>query len=106
MTPKEAIKAIKCNYPPERYSMLREALNMAIEALEKQEKYKWHDLRKNPKDLPDERNVVIGFDGSEYGATVFYDSGIYRGWATSDQDFEPSDITAWRYMEPFEEDNK
>lgn len=23
-----------------------------IEALEKQEKYKWHDLRKNPEDLP------------------------------------------------------
>lgn len=38
MTPKEAIKAIKCNYPPERYSMLREALNMAIDALEKQNK--------------------------------------------------------------------
>ena len=36
MTNKEAIKAIKCNYPPENYTILREALDMAIEALEKQ----------------------------------------------------------------------
>ena len=30
----EAIEAIKKNYPPENYSVLREALDMAIEALE------------------------------------------------------------------------
>ena len=29
----EAIEAIKCNYPPENYSVLREALDMTIEAL-------------------------------------------------------------------------
>lgn len=39
LTPKEAIEAIKCNYPPENYSILREALDMAIEALEKVEAY-------------------------------------------------------------------
>ena len=36
MTNEEAIKAIKCNYPPENYTILREALAMAIEALRKQ----------------------------------------------------------------------
>lgn len=36
MTNKEAIEAIKCNYPPENYTRLREALDMAIKALEKQ----------------------------------------------------------------------
>ena len=36
MTNEEAIEAIKCNYPPENYTRLREALDMAIEALEKQ----------------------------------------------------------------------
>ena len=36
MKNKEAIEAIKCNYPPENYTRLREALDMAIEALEKQ----------------------------------------------------------------------
>ena len=30
-----------------------EALFMAIKALEKADKYRWHDLRKNPDDLPE-----------------------------------------------------
>jgi hypothetical protein len=34
MTEDEAIKIIKSNYPPERYSMLREALDLAMKALE------------------------------------------------------------------------
>ena len=36
MTYEEAIKAIKCNYPPEHYSMLREALDIALEVIDKQ----------------------------------------------------------------------
>ena len=32
----EAINAIKSNYPPENYTILREGLDMAIKALEKQ----------------------------------------------------------------------
>lgn len=32
----EAIKAIKNNYPPSNYTILREGLDLAIEALEKQ----------------------------------------------------------------------
>lgn len=36
MTYEEAINAIKSNYPPENYAILREGLDMAIEALEKQ----------------------------------------------------------------------
>lgn len=33
MTEKEAIEAIKLNYPDSRYSILREALDMAMDAL-------------------------------------------------------------------------
>lgn len=42
MTNEDAIKTIKCNYPPENYTILREALDMAIEAIEKQMKPKWN----------------------------------------------------------------
>ena len=35
MTNQEAIETINSNYPDERYTMLREALDMAIKALEK-----------------------------------------------------------------------
>ena len=37
MTNKEAIEAINANYPPENYTILREALDMAITLLEEQE---------------------------------------------------------------------
>ena len=37
MTNKEAIEAINANYPPENYTILREALDMAIALLEEQE---------------------------------------------------------------------
>ena len=36
MTRKEAIEAIKCNWPDSRYTILREALDMAISALREQ----------------------------------------------------------------------
>ena len=35
-TPQEAIECIKLNYPTSGYEMLKEALNMAITALEKE----------------------------------------------------------------------
>ena len=36
MTREEAIEAIKCNWPDSRYTILREALEMAISALRQQ----------------------------------------------------------------------
>ena len=37
MTRKDAIEAIKCNWPDSRYTILREALDMAISALREQD---------------------------------------------------------------------
>ena len=37
MTTNEAIEAIKCNWPDSRYTILREALDMAISALRQQD---------------------------------------------------------------------
>jgi hypothetical protein len=43
MTSKEAIEAIKANYPPESYTILREALDLAIKVLEEDsKKEEWH----------------------------------------------------------------
>ena len=39
MTREEAIEAIKCNRPDSRYTILREALDMAISALRQQERF-------------------------------------------------------------------
>ena len=110
MTIKEAIEQFKerlaiTDYRkqiPEYY----EAIEMAVDALEKADKYKWHDLRKNPDDLPE------GFEGgyeSEYVLVMIgtpewnsWEQAYYhhgkRLWSTYEQN-----VFAWRYIEPFEE---
>lgn len=40
--------------------IILDSLDMAINALEKAEKYKWHDLRKDPTDLPEHNGKVNG----------------------------------------------
>ena len=49
MTRDEAIEAIKCNWPDSRYTILREALGMAISALRQQEHFR--DLTKKVEPL-------------------------------------------------------
>ena len=110
MTIKEAIEQFKerlaiTDYRkqiPEYY----EAIEMAIKALEKADKYKWHDLRKNPDDLPE---AIGGGYESEYGLVMIgtpewnsWEQAYYhhdkKEWSTYEQD-----VFAWRYIEPFKE---
>ena len=109
MTNKEAIEQLKerlaiTDYRkqiPEYY----EAIEMAVEALEKADKYRWHDLRKNPDDLPEAIGggesdyvlVMIGTPEWNSWEQAYYHHGK-RLWST----YEP-DVFAWRYIEPFEE---
>ena len=63
MTNQEAIETIKANYPDERYTMLREALNMAIKAMEKQNVPdtnvgKWISVDDR---MPENELMVIGY---------------------------------------------
>nr|WP_024835529.1 hypothetical protein [Clostridium sp. 12(A)] len=55
MTNKEAVNAIKCNYPPSSYSMLREALDMSISLLEQGGNERWIPVNER---LPDEHEEV------------------------------------------------
>ena len=74
MTHYEAIETIKANYPDERYTMLREALDMAMELLKAQE----------PRVMTKEE--IIGWDGYiwfEFNGmkamkTVLIDHGMVR----------------------------
>ena len=76
-------------------------------ALEKADKYRWHDLRKNPDDLPE---AIGGGDESEYVLVMIgtpewnsweqaYYSHGKRLWSTYEQN-----VFAWRYIEPFKEE--
>ena len=87
---------------PEYY----EAIEMAVEALEKADKYKWHDLRKNPDDLPEADGnseseyvlVMIGTPEWNSWEQAYYHHGK-RLWSTYEQN-----VFAWRYIELFEEE--
>lgn len=100
------------------------------ELMKKQEKYRWHDLRKDSSDTPDK---LKGRFGDEYYEVVFEDEelnnprcffkyddfdgfGVYRdyydektlGFVDSEfesvSDFMGSKVIAWREIEPFEGD--
>ena len=80
------------------------AWHMAIKALKKADKYKWHDLRKNPNDLPEDNGYgksecVLAVTGTpEWGdyEWAYYNHNT-RMWSTYGQN-----VFAWRYIEPFE----
>ena len=82
------------------------AWHMAIKALEKADKYKWHDLRKNPDDLPEADGnsesdyvlVMIGTPEWNSWEQAYYHHGK-RLWSTYEQN-----VFAWRYIEPFKEE--
>ena len=109
MNNKEAIEILKKNKPTcdtrECGKKLCMAVGAAIEALKKADKYRWHDLRKNPDDLP---------EADEYGRSefVFVMTGTPEWysceWAYYHHDKKlwsiyEQDVFAWRYIEPFEE---
>ena len=83
------------------------AWHMAIKALEKADKYRWHDLRKNPDDLPE---AIGGGYESDYVLVMIgtpewnsWEQAYYkhdkRMWSTYEQN-----VFAWRYIEPFKEE--
>ena len=82
------------------------AWHMAIKALEKADKYRWHDLRKNPDDLPEADGnseseyvlVMIGTPEWNSWEQAYYHHGK-RLWSTYEQN-----VFAWRYIEPFKEE--
>ena len=77
-------------------------------ALEKADKYRWHDLRKNPDDLPEADEygcseyvlVMIGTPEWNRWEQAYYHHGK-RLWTTYEQN-----VFAWRYVEPFEEEEE
>lgn len=94
LTNTEAIEAIRKNYPPENYSILREALDMAIQALETIEKgvvpVDWHndvyetiqkryiDLLERTRWIPVSERLPTKNDADRLGRVLSYNS--YMDW--------------------------
>lgn len=81
------------------------------ELIMREEIYRWHDLRKNPEDLPEiiaadcltisvsGKYIVRTYEG--IGIKGFLDS---YGHELKTHQREEMQVIAWRYIEPFEED--
>ena len=111
MTNKEAIEQFKERLAITDYRQkipeYNEAIEMAVDALEEADKYRWHDLRENPDDLPEAIGgsyvseyvlVMIGTPGWNNCEWAYYRHN-HKEWSTYEQN-----IIAWRYIEPFEEE--
>ena len=106
MTTKEAIEAIKCNWPDSRYTILREALDMAISALRQQDVAD-KDVGKNEpltnaqeiRAMNDEELAlwICGIYDIEEEHEKFINGIIIPGYA-------PHDIEEW-LQQPAEEDD-
>ena len=107
----QAIKVLKILYSDKfqqfTSSEFDDAIYVAIEALGKADKYRWHDLRKNPDDLPEAIGgsyvseyvfVMIGTPGWNNCEWAYYKHN-HKEWSTYEQN-----IIAWRYIEPFKEE--
>ncbi len=71
--------------------------------IEKVEKYRWHDLRRNPEDLPKHSNAVIcAYDGGR--DPVFYRL-LHAKKNTGFNHVHYAKPIAWREIEPFEVTN-
>ena len=114
MTIEEAIEKLSNRYMVvseciDANSAIKEniALDMAISALEAQDKYRWHDLRKDPNDLPaDFYSVLIcvkGFEGKSGGETIAMHNSELNIWGSCSCSYRDIEVSAWREIEPFEE---
>ena len=86
-----------------RVNELLQFNKIVSKALKKADKYRWHDLRKSPDDLPkaDEYGcseyVLVMTGTPEWGdyEWAYYNHNT-RMWSTYGQN-----VFAWRYIEPF-----
>lgn len=94
-----------------------DACDTALDAPEKSIKYRWHDLRKNPYDLPvtDGKYEVVVRDeyGEDWIAMATWSgkvllTGNKKGFGLRaefyNMSFSTNEIIAWREIEPFEEE--
>lgn len=70
-------------------------------------KYKWHDLRKNPYDLPKYKGVSKPYEviyDKNSGASCLHG---FEWWKDNEYWWTTSwDVIAWREIEPFDEEVK
>ena len=77
-----------------------EAIKHLEKMCENAERFRWHDLRKNPDDLPAQNHTVVfaTTDGSSQEGELYYNTWIQFRWNTTRS---KSEVIAWKEIEHF-----
>lgn len=80
----------------------KQVLNVVSWLFNKQQKYRWHDLRKNPDDLPeDNKDVLVTIKGGCVNRT-WHDSCGWRNATAKKARYYINDrVIAWKEIEEF-----
>lgn len=87
---------------------LEEMTKMIVRYYASEDKYRWHDIRKNPEDLPYlsdcgvcSQFVIVAIDLRDemfaYDIAYLFKSGEKQKWSVR------GNVVAWREIEPYEE---
>lgn len=84
----------------------REVLNVVEWLFNKRNKYRWHDLRDNPNDLPeDNKQVLVSIkDGCIH--RTWHDSHGWRNRNSKIRYYSDKSVLAWREIEEFESEEE
>ena len=100
---------IKSTREDDIHTIYATAMMMAIEVLEDVDKYRWHDLRKDPDDLPAENKMCIvaikSYDGSSRTDFRWFERTKVRGkivcrWKYPWETITDEEITHWMERPP------
>lgn len=96
----------KCMESAEEHEQLAEWLEELEELRKYKEKYRWHDLRKNPDDLPeDNKQVLVSIkDGCIH--RTWHDSHGWRNRNSKIRYYSDKSVLAWREIEEFESEEE
>jgi hypothetical protein len=95
----------KCMESAEEHEQLAEWLEELKELRKYKEKYRWHDLRKNPADLPeDNKDVLVTIKGGCVNRTWHDSCGWRNATAKKARYYSDKSVLAWKEIEEFEND--
>lgn len=81
----------------------KQVLNVVSWLFNKQQKYRWHDLRKNPDDLPeDDKDVLVTIKGGCENRTWHDSCGWRNATAKKVRYYSDKSVLAWKEIEEFE----
>lgn len=115
-TYEEALEIIHSNRMDLSSAACNDAVEKAIQTLEEANRYRWHDLRKNPKDLPEDESLVIIeiLSANDYVYISTKENHIIGAMFMETDDgykfesvlgrYPAEDVIRWKYNEPLEEE--